>query len=421
MTKRICWKKGMRLTDDILRASDNCTVELVGNAFVLAAAGRFGLFPTLLPFELALNINNGVVDVEQLNCLAVTKGGYLVDVHYDTKFTNAFDTRVQIPEGTGEKEFLLTIDADIEHRKDTNDGYEEPVYSFSLIVPNSPLPANSLPIARIVDEYGWRMDDADFVPPCLYITSHQKYVELMKKFEDVLNALDRKVRTLLHSQGKDAIRVFWPVVQQLMIATNKEVDLMTPMGLLANVQKCVSAFTCACELDDYLDLADADIFRNYVYAPYNYKDAYLRIKEGLDLCFSIHEKIEKMIEAHQQKQQPQPIRQSVIEAPTLTDKDLYQNCETSESCINLIYSTVGASIFFTIDGQDPTMKSDKAQKTRNGYKIKFDNMFRKEKGKEDDKTITLKIKAMVNGESSQTNSYDITLHKSLKFRDAIPI
>lgn len=292
MTKRICWKRGMRLTDDILRASDNCTAEYVGNALALAAAGRFGLLPSTSPFELSLSINRGIVDVELLNCLAVTKSGFLIDAHYDTKFSNAFDTRVQLPE-TGEKELILTIDVHPEKWKETNDGYEEPEYSFSLILQNSPLPANSLPIARIVDEYGWRVDDVDFIPPCLYITSHQKYIELAKQFGEVLHILDNKTRNLLHSNGKDAIRIFWPVIQQLMIATSKEVDVMTPMGLLANVQKCISAFTCACELDDYINLADAETFRNYVYAPYNYKDAYPRIKEGLGLCMQINEKVDK--------------------------------------------------------------------------------------------------------------------------------
>ena len=48
-------------------------------------------------------------------------------------------------------------------------------------------------------------------------------------------------------------------------------------------------------------------------------------------------------------------------------------------------------------------------------------MFRKEKGTEPDRTITLKIKAVVDGDSSNTNCYDITLHKSSKFPNAIPI
>lgn len=400
MAKRICWKKGMRLTDDILRASDNCMVELVGNALALAAAGRFGLLPSTFPFELSLNINKSIIDVDLLNCLAVTKGGFLIDAHYDTKFTNTFDTRVQIPEGNGEKEFILTIDALPEKWKDTNNGYEEPVYSFSLIAPNSPLPANSLPIARIVDEYGWRMDDIDFVPPCLYITSHQKYIELVKQFEEVLSAIDTKIRSLLRSNGKDAIRILWPIVQQLMIAMNKEYDLMTPMGLLSNVQKCVSAFTCACELDEYIELADADKFRNYVYAPYNYKDAYMRIKEGLDLCFSINEKVGKLNEG--------PQAPTIIEAPTISDSQLIKKCTNSKAKVQITNNVAGATVYYTIDGGEPT------QASKSGLMIQIDSGFNNSRKREPDKVVTVRVKAFLNGVSSNTNTYEITLQKDIE-------
>lgn len=401
MAKRICWKKGMRLTDDILRASDNCMVELVGNALSLAAAGRFGLLPsTTSPFDLSLNINKGIIDVDLLNCLAITKGGFLIDAHYDTKFTNTFDTRVQIPEGNEEKEFILTIDTLPEKWKDTNNGYEEPIYSFSLIAPYSPLPENSLPIARIVDEYGWRMDDVDFVPPCLYVTSHQKFIDLVKQFEEVLSAIDTKVRSLLQSNGKDAIRIFWPIIQQLMIAMSKEYDIMTPMGLLSNVQKCVSAFTCACELDDYIELADAEKFRNYIYAPYNYKDAYLKIKEGLDLCFSIKEKVGKLNEG--------PQAPTTIEAPTIPDSQLIKRCTNSKAKVQITNNVAGATVYYTIDGGEPT------QASKSGVMIQLDSGFNNSRKREPDKVITVRVKAFLNGISSNTNTYEITLQKDIE-------
>lgn len=402
MTKRICWKKGMRLSDEILRASDNSTAELIGNALVLAAAGRFGLFPSTTPFELSLNISKGIVDVEQLTCLAVTKGGHLIDAHYDTKFTNSFDTRVQIPEGNGEKELILTINALPEQWQDSNDGYEEPMYSFSLIVPNSPIPLNALPIARIVDEYGWRMDDLDFVPPCLYVTSHQKYLNLLKQFSDVLSAIDAKARNLVHSNGRDAIRIFWPVVQQLMIETSKECDMMTPMGLLSNVQKCVSAFTCACELDEYLNLADAETFRNYVYAPYNYKDSYLRIKEGLELCFSINEKVGKISE----------VKQTVDKrpSPTISNEHLVKKCTSTRTTIPINCTLADASVYYTIDGSDPTPSSQKAQKGRNGLTISFKNGYHGS-SPEPDKKIIVKLKAIAGNTETETGIYELLLKK----------
>ena len=294
MTKRIHWKKGMRLTDQIMRASDNSTAELVENALMLASAGRFGLFPSEKPFELSLNVTKGLVDVEALTCLAVTRGGHLIDIHYDTSFTNTFETRVQIPEYRDGESLILAIDAHPEQWGDTNDGYEEPVYSFSLFAASTPVPPNSLPIARIVNEIGWRQDDIDFVPPCLYVSSHPKYMALHKQFADTLAAIDAKVRPLLRSGGKETFRMFWPTVLQQMIEIDKERDIMTPTALLANVQKCVAAFTCACELDENIELAEAESFKNYIYVSYSYKDCYVRIKEGLALCVAITEKIEKI-------------------------------------------------------------------------------------------------------------------------------
>ena len=313
MVKRVSWKKGMRLTEELLRTSDNCGFELVTSVMSLASAGRFGLFSHLRPFEVSLNITNGIVDVESLNCLALTKGGDLIDIQYDTRYTNPFETRVQIPENHNDSEFILTVNAVSGQWRDNNDGYESPVYDFSLIAPNTPIPDDAMPIARIVNEYGWRMDDLDFVPPCLFVSSHKKYMELLREFGDVLFNINTRSKVLLHSKAKNAICIFWPIVQQLMITVDKERDLMTPMVLLSNVQKCVSAFTCACEIDDYLELSDVDVFNSFVLSPYDYKDAYQKIKKGLELCLSIKEKIDRIPETEELKpviREPEPIRET---------------------------------------------------------------------------------------------------------------
>lgn len=387
----------MRLTDEVLRASDDSTIELVGKSLALAAAGRFGLLPST-HFDLSVNISKGLVDVESLNCTAVTKSGNVIDAHYDTKFTNSFDTRIQIPEGNGEKEYVLTINYTGQW-KDSNDGYEEPIYTFSLMASNSSIPSNSLPIARIVDEYGWRMDEIDFVPPCLFVSSHQKYNELLKQFSDVLTEIDNKAKNLLHSNGKDIIRVFWPIVQQLMITVNKEQDLMTPMGLLANVQKCVSAFTCACELDDYIDLADAEKFRSYIYAPYNYKDSYQRIREGLDLCFSINEKVSKLDEG--------PQFPSIIDAPTIANSQLIKRCTNSKARIQVTNNVSGATVYYSIDGSEPSH-------SLKGQDIQLESGFNNLRKREPDKVVMVKLKAVLNGIESNTNTYEITLQKDIE-------
>ena len=133
MEKRICWKKGMRLTDDIMRASEDATAARIGNAFALASAGRFGLLPSPRQFQLSLNLNADYVEVQTLDCLAVTRGGFLIDAQLDTKYTDYLEKRIILPNETGINELFLTISVDPKQWKETLDGYEKPVYLFGLV------------------------------------------------------------------------------------------------------------------------------------------------------------------------------------------------------------------------------------------------------------------------------------------------
>lgn len=392
----------MRLTDHLLRASENSREEFLGKAFALAAAGRFGLFPSSHPFELSLNITKGMVDVESLSCLAMTRGGQLIDVDYDTRYTGSFDTRIQIPESRGENEFLLTINAHPGEWRETNDGYEEPVYSFSLIAPNSTVPDYSMPIGHLVDDYGWRIDDIYFVPPCLFVSSHPKYEELLKQLLEVLKIIDLKAQKYINSSGKIAIRVLWPIVQQLMITVDKERDLMTPMMLLSNVQKCVSAFACACELDENLALANAEEYRNYVMAPYNYKDAYQRIKEGLDICLAISEKVDKFQLAVEE------VKEEKIATPVISNDQLFQNCKNQTAYVAVQSPDPTADVFYSIDGSDPSRRL-----MRNGT-VPLESGFSKTKAPEPDKLVTVRLKAVLDGRESDVVTFVVTLHKDFK-------
>lgn len=417
--RRICWKRGMRLTDDIMRNADSCTAETIGKALLLAASGRFGLIPSPRPFSLSLNVTKGIVDVESLSCMAVTKGGDLIDVDYDTRYTEAFNTRVMIPDSIEEKELILTVNAVDAPWKETNNGFVEPVYSFALLASNTPVPDNAIPIARIVDEYGWRWDDTDFVPPCLLLSAHYKYEELRQRFADVLAAIDTKARKAVGGGATSAIGIFWPLAQQLRIAADKERDMMTPMALLSNVQKCVSAFTCACQLDPALQLADEKMYSAYVLAPYNYKDAYSRIKVGLDICFTISEKVEKLAEGTKQELKPVKAEPGMPPAPLIDPSQLQQVCKTPQVTIPVDYPQAEA-IFFTIDGSSPNLNSRKATRGKNSFSLRFENGF-KPSGTEPDKIFTIKLIALVNKLHSNISSYDVVVKKSLNYSSARPI
>ena len=92
----------------------------------------------------------------------------------------------------------------------------------------------------------------------------------------------------------------------MLITANTEQEIMTPQQLLSSVQRVVGAFTCACDLDKVLTLEDAEIFRNYTRVPFNYRIAFLRIKQVLGMCYAITEKIDKFSLLKKEEPAPPP-------------------------------------------------------------------------------------------------------------------
>lgn len=404
MPKRIRWTKGMRLTDEVMRASDQCIIDFAKNAFIVATSGRFGLLPTSKPFELILDISNGMVDVESLRCTAITRGGDLIEAHYDTNFNNSFDTRVQIPVDNDVNEYILTINVEDDNWSDTNNGYEEQAYFLKLIPVNSPAGDNAMPIARIVnsDYRGWQIDD-EFVPPCLLVSAHPRFKELFEEFCSTLAEIDQRVYGLLKAGNKNVFIVFWPIVQQLLIEVDKERDVMSPFSLMEKVQKCVSAFLCACDLDENLNIENAETLRGYIVRPFNYKDAYNAIKEGIGICFRISENMENL-QTTPAFSTPEP---GLPESPTINPAQMTIRCSSKTVKVQLTNNAPGATVYYTIDGSEPTETSKK------GLTVIIQNGFKKERVNEPNKTATIKAKAILNGISSRTSTFQITLIKDI--------
>ena len=389
----------MRLTDEILKSSDRCHSESLGQVLFLAANGRFGLLPSNRVFDISVSVNNNVVDVESLSCLAVTKAGGIIDVDYDTTFTNNIETRVTIP-SSGEEAYILCVEATGDWTE-TYDGFSEPEYKFVLMQENSALGDGMFPIARIVNEYGWRLDEINFVPPCLFVSSHSGYVNLLDVFKNLLRVSNRHLLDSTSSDCRTAVAIFWPIVEQLKIAMDKDVELMTPMMLLGGVQKYISGFLCACTMDEGLTLVEADVFRNFVDLPYDYKDVYLRIKEGVELCNAVCEKVERFKEFT-------PVEQK-IEAPTIASANLFKKCTNTKVRIPVENNCPGSTIYYSVDGGEPANVSDSANS------VTFTSGFVGGRGKEeDDRFVVVKIKSVLNGVSSATNTYRVRLQKDVK-------
>lgn len=403
MAKRILWKKGMRLTDEVLTRSDKCTEELVSKSLVLGACGRMGLLPGSRQFEISIDINKDAIEVVSLDCLGLTRNGTLIDVQYDTVYTNSCDAHVDIPPHVStDNRYYLCISA-LGGVSDTNDGLCDTLYGFCLVEEDTPIPDYSLPVARIVyDAYCWRSDDSGFVPPCLFVSSHFKYEELAQRFLSTLKEINAGLPATLRTAKQDAVKIFWPVAQSLMITMDKSRDTMTPMELLANMQQLAGAFYCACSLDESVKISDPAQYLTFVNAPYNYKDAYEIIAKGAALAYSINEKLNSF------DAEPElVVEDNTIAAPSIEKGQLEKRARSGAVKVQIINNAPGATVYYTTDGSKPTKSS------MSGTVVTIESGFADSWQKEPMKHITIKAVAYKDNTFSDIATFEVKIKKSL--------
>ena len=281
----------MRLSNEIFRHADAYTAAHIGQAMALAAAGRFGLFPGQRPFKVSVNISTDFAEVESMECLGLTRDGHLVEVCWDTRYTSNFDTRVPLPKEATEQPYLLTIAVPDGELRPTNDGCCEPAYQLQLQRADAALPGNALPVARLVYNVSWQVDDIDFVPPCLFVSSHPSFVQQHAHLLNQLAIIESNAMAHLDSAGRDVIALLLPQLRALRIAADKQRDTLTPMQLLGMVQQCVGTFVAACQVSQHIVLSEAGDWLNYAYAPYSEQNVRPLIIQGLGLCAAIADRI----------------------------------------------------------------------------------------------------------------------------------
>lgn len=316
MSRRINWEKGMRLTDDIMRSADNCNMEYVGHALALAAAGRFGLLPSSRPFHISVGFTRNRLEIKELNCLAITRDGSLIDVNFDTRFNDTLNAGIPLP-SSEDTDYLLIIYPSKGKWINMGNGYCEPSYEAALIDGNDVLPADAFPVAKIVNDPECRLDDADFLPPHLFVASSDRFADLAYQFRAYLSEADRHLRDSMTADCRTAMTVLWPALRQMMISMDKDIDLMTPMAILGNIQKYVAAFVCGCALEPNLHLENSEIFDRWARKPYDYRTVYADVREGLGLCAEIDLKLEKFkdIMIVVQETAPAPVPDAPVKEP----------------------------------------------------------------------------------------------------------
>lgn len=282
----------MRLSPEIFDAMDNANEDAIRLVALLGAANRQGLFTTKKPFELSVNINGNALEITSLSCHGITKSGCVVDIEYDSYCSNTSDTRVIIPSSTDCEAYYLVVRVQDDNWREINEIYSELAYSFELFGANSIIPDNCLTIGMLVNQYGWRMNETDFVPPCLYVSSHQKFINQLERAKSYAEDIFSKCMASQLCVAKSFLSEMWKASSLVRSRLGMERDILTPGQLFSIIQQFTSSFMVGCFADEYISLDNQDPFVSYSQMTCDAKNIYNDIEIGLSLCAQISLKMD---------------------------------------------------------------------------------------------------------------------------------
>ena len=178
---------------------------------------------------------------------------------------------------------------------------------------------------------------------------------------------------------------------------------MTPMVFLSNIQKLVSAFYCACSLDENITVSDPAQYISFINATCNYRNVYELINEGVNLSCSINEKLKTFSAEPLRNEQPQ------LPAPSIDKNQLRQTIKSGSVKIRITNNAPEATIYYTIDGSMPNISS------KTGDSIVVESGFTDDWHKEPPKNVTIKVVAYKDGVFSDIETFALQLKKGNPF------
>lgn len=313
MPLKVTWKKGMKLSTEVFNSLEHSIDESVRLSSLVASGGRYGLFNTIKPFELSVNINNNILEVVSLSCHGITQSGKLIDIDFDSNYETTFDTRISIPTEYNAGPLILVVKISDKDMREVNEMFSEQAYSFLLLGENSPVDKDSLPIGCIVNQFGWRVNESNFVPPCLFVNAHDKYSQILGKIETIYKNISEMCLTAGNCVAKFLVLSIWNSVLDESINLDKECGTLTPGQLFASIQKSIGSFVIGCVIDDYVSLENPEPFIAYLHKPYNARKIYMDIEEGLDLLSEISTKMEAVCKMTN-------VKEELVEKPKLPEE-----------------------------------------------------------------------------------------------------
>ena len=283
---RVAWQAGMRLTDEIFRASDEYYLSCLQPLYSVLVNGDYG-FLTLPIFRYELT--ESTLSVTELDASAISYSGKLIRLSF-TREERALFQNINLPSTT--EPIVLFIDNTSDKTiKVTDSEKSVPLCDadYHILVKlesehyNNP---DAIPFARFIYKHGWSQDPG-FIAPCISLRSNGALLRAASNYvvelESVIKALKNAIDTGQYVMIMSAL----PLLVRITVEVQKESDKMTPRHLITLMQEGVQILLTLSEIEDAVIVPERERCLAFVeshYTPYIISEL---ITEGIYLTHAL--------------------------------------------------------------------------------------------------------------------------------------
>jgi len=268
---RIHWKKGLDITPEIFIASDNYHIterHLLGR--FLATKG-YGILPEN-NFYIEKNIDNQRLSIQKIECLAISKDGYVINIQKDT----SFQKELTLTEPTETELYVVLTVNPSPTTVDEKELYIYPEYNFIFKNTKETI-EQGIPVLKIYKNHSYWEIDNHYIPPSFALNSldtlKHKYIEI----KDVINRIIEKI--------PENDTLYLPIIM-LQLELNSYSLQKTPEELTLLMKKFCRIFQLY--LKTAKEIEESYNMKKFMTEPYNHNEIEKVLRSGFENLFEIH-------------------------------------------------------------------------------------------------------------------------------------
>lgn len=310
---RVDWKAGMRLTDEIFRASDEFYVACLQPLYSVLVNGNYGLLD--LPI-FRYELNDANLSITELQINAISFSGKLIQLSFNRSERMLFQN-INLPNVS--EPIIMYIDKSSDKTiKVTDEKANVPLCDadYQILVKleskhyDNP---DAVPFARFVYNHGWS-NDSSYIAPCISLRANGVLLRAASNYVVELETLKKALKEACDTDQYILVMSVLPVLNQISIEIQKEADSMTPRHLISLMQTGIQILCDLSDTEGGIAIPEKNRCISFVeshYTPYVISEL---INEGINLTRVLVDITKsfgnKPIEAEHQEERVRPPRRT---------------------------------------------------------------------------------------------------------------